>query len=115
MAKRHDILVEDPHLTSHAALILLRDKLSKEVIAEYLEFRLKFLGGFPELTCSHCGVTDLLVETDNTDLLATVDHKTPLSKGGALLDPDNCVVACYPCNNNRKNMGMEEFRRRKRQ
>ena len=57
---------------------------------------------------------DLLAETEDLDLLATVDHIIPLSKGGAQYDEDNCCVACFPCNNNRKADDMWDFRMRRK-
>jgi len=34
--------------------------------------------------------------------LATIDHVRPVSKGGARYDVENCVVACYACNQSKK-------------
>jgi len=112
---RHRVLVDDPNPKSHAALVMLAKRLSQaeEGLAEWLAFRLKFLGKFPELVCSHCGKKGLLKETENTDMLATVDHVVPVSKGGPKFDESNCLVACFPCNNNRKDLDLDEYRRRK--
>ena len=114
--KRHHVLVDDPHPQSMAALVLLAGRLQKETIQDWLNFRIAFLNSIisirGDLVCAHCQAKGLLIETDDTDKLATVDHVVPLSKGGEQFDRTNCIVACYPCNNNRKNRSIEEFRRR---
>lgn len=110
--KRQRVLVGDPHPQSMAALALLGIQLSEVERAEWLEFRLRFFKKQPELTCLHCGKTDLLVDTPDLHKLATVDHIVPLSKGGPMYDEDNCLVACFRCNNNRKNQDLEEFRKK---
>jgi len=101
---------------SYAAWVLLNKKLNiaEQNLAEWLAFRSRFLDKFPKLVCSHCGKKGLLKDTDDTDRLATVDHVIPLSKGGAQFDENNCIVACFSCNNNRKNLDLDEFRKRKK-
>lgn len=101
-----------------AALVLLTDQLQKETIQEWLNFRLAYLNHIisleGDLTCAHCGAKGLLIETEDTNRLATVDHVRALSKGGAQFDRSNCIVACFRCNNNRKNLDIEEFRKRRK-
>ena len=67
-----------------------------------MNFRREYLSRFDVLECFYCGKTNLKVETDNEKELATVDHVVPLSKGGDKYDPENLVVACFSCNNNKK-------------
>lgn len=38
----------------------------------------------------------------------TVDHKIPYCKGGKTI-PENLVIACYPCNREKDDMGVEEY------
>lgn len=117
ISRKLQVVVDDPHLKSGAALLLLTQKLmdakEKEIIEEWLKFRLDFLSGYKTLTCTHCGKTDLQIETDDEDKLATVDHVLPLSQGGDKYDTKNCIVSCYPCNNNRGDLSVSEYRRRK--
>jgi 5-methylcytosine-specific restriction endonuclease McrA len=48
--------------------------------------------------CFYCG-----------DRATTVDHLRPVSRGGAELDPENCVAACAGCNGSKGEMTAEEF------
>lgn len=43
-------------------------------------------------------------------LIASKDHKTPVSRGGSDLI-DNIVPACIPCNSRKGDMTEEEFRK----
>lgn len=43
---------------------------------------------------------------------ATIDHKTPKSRGGFV--KGNIVIACFECNNRKGNMTEEEFRTQRR-
>jgi 5-methylcytosine-specific restriction endonuclease McrA len=109
---KNQVFTEDPHLQSPAALHLLRKKLNDELNFLWLKFRNDFLSN-TVLTCTYCGKTDLLIETDDLNRLATIDHVIPRSKGGAEFDRSNCVVACFPCNNNRGDMDADEYKRRR--
>lgn len=100
--KRNRVWVKEPHVQSLAALVLLEKDLADSEVSEWLEFRLKFLNSH-ELICHYCGRDNLKLEVDVTKRaelkeLATIDHVVPISKGGAIYDEDNCVVACFPCN-----------------
>lgn len=100
--KRQRVLVMGPHIQSQAALVLLGVDYSKAELQIYLDFRHKFMSEFPELVCYYCGKRGLLEETEDRTKLATIDHQVPISKGGAVLDPRNCVISCVPCNQNKK-------------
>lgn len=69
--------------------------------------------------CNHCGLEGSFwaVEKDNgggvhlnlfgkdseeDDVLLTIDHMTPRSKGG-LMVPENLQTLCFPCNQNKSN------------
>lgn len=105
--KRPSVLISDPHPASTAALELLRRELAKQERKEWLDFREKFLREH-DLVCHYCGKANLKVEIEDMSsaaqrsILATIDHVIPISKGGKRLDPNNCVVACYPCNSKKK-------------
>lgn len=87
---------------SLAALVLLTSVYHRLEVEEWVNFRSEYLGQFDVLECFYCGKTNLKAETENKDELATVDHVVPLGKGGDRYDPDNLVVACFRCNNNKK-------------
>lgn len=90
-----------------ASLELLKKDLAKKEIDEWLRFRSEFLRNH-ELKCQYCGKKNLVPEIEDMSsarqrsILATIDHIIPISKGGAKFDPNNCVVACYPCNSKKK-------------
>lgn len=109
---RHNVLVDNPDPKSMAAAVVLRKRLSKETVAEWLRFRDAFLS-VRSLVCTHCGKTGLLKESDDPETLATIDHVIPLSKGGAQYNEDNCVIACGRCNGNRKNTDMAVWLKRR--
>jgi len=106
---RNKLYVDDPHVQSHAALSLLVTKLGEESHKEWLTFRVKYLSQFESLVCHYCGKEGLLIETDDEEHLATVDHVVPLSKGGAEFDPENLVVACLSCNGNKKDKDYDRY------
>jgi len=116
--KRNRVYVEEPHVQSLASLVLPEKELADREISEWLEFRLKFLNSH-ELTCHYCSKANLKLEVDITKKaelkeLATIDHVIPISKGGDMYDENNCVVACFPCNQkkgDRENFNPGRYRR----
>jgi len=109
--KRNKIFVDNPHLQSLAALVLLIGKYNKKTNEQWTVFRQKFLmsqiriwwkpwtwSKKSTLTCAYCGRDDLKVVDIHAKNCATIDHIVPTSKGGALTDPENCCVACRACN-----------------
>lgn len=111
---RPNILVISPPVTALAARELLRRQLAKEELENWVEFREQLLRENQQrndgkLVCYYCGRDDLVSEVEDMSsaarraILATIDHKVPLSKGGKQFDPDNCVVACCPCNEKKGN------------
>ena len=104
---RANILVEEPHIKSQAALVLLHKQLIRGVkyhgYKGWLRFRLETLERWQaergSLHCHYCGLGPLVIDTDNRDpMVATLDHRIPRAKGGAEFDLNNLVVACSPCN-----------------
>ena len=104
---KHRVMVKDPHVESLAARILLQSRLKKEELDEWFSFRADFLhrkkAELGVLKCHYCGKSGLVEEVTelsdvSSDMLATIDHVVPVSKGGEIRDESNLVVACYPCN-----------------
>jgi len=111
--KRQRVLVEEPHIQSMAALVLLIEDLQLTQLNEYLVFKETFFSKFDTLTCFWCGKENLQIETSDIDVLATIDHKKVVSQGGDLMNEENCLVSCFRCNNNRKDLDFEEYKKRK--
>lgn len=113
---KHNILVNEPHPQSLAALVLLTKKLAPkpESYKTWLKYRKWFLRQKlrqgRQLTCFYCHKGPLRPQSDNDDELATLDHVKPLSKGGERFNSSNLVVACYRCNSRKKNKDIEEFK-----
>jgi len=65
------------------------------------------------LCCSYCNKPNLIIELQDMKVplfkKATIDHVIPISKGGALFNYDNIVVACGTCNNKKGDKTVEEF------
>src|ERR1035437_9698121 len=101
---KHNVLVNDPHPQSIAALVLLTKKLAPRPISykTWLKYRKWFLKEHIRkhkmLNCFYCGRGPLKVQSDTDKELATLDHVKPLSKGGERFHSSNLVVACYACN-----------------
>lgn len=110
---RNTVLYSNPVIQSAAALVLLKTKLRKQELQEYLDFRATILDDekmlYGDLVCAYCGASGLnSVLSENPTkaefrVLATIDHVVPISKGGGKFDKDNVVVACYPCNQEKSN------------
>lgn len=102
------VFVEEPESTSRASYLLLKDYFTKQILDEWEKFRNAFFDKHEPLTCHYCSKTGLVREIqdpcnkEQLKTLATVDHIIPLSKGGKKYDESICVVACFPCNNRKK-------------
>ena len=57
--------------------------------------------------CWYCG---RILDGDRGKNEATVDHVTPISRGGSKKREENCVAACKDCNTEKSNMTLEEYR-----
>lgn len=116
--EKHRIESEDCSIKSLASLVLLRNDLLQQdadfIAADwrvqldfntgFLKFKLKEKG---TLTCVYCQKTNLYINEDYTkspptEFLATADHIIPKVKGGAPMNYNNLVVACWKCNSNKK-------------
>lgn len=86
----------------------LRFEISKNN-AKFLESK-KSLG---ELRCEYCKKGPLKVygfhEKFNKINGATADHRTPMSKGGAIFDFDNLAVCCHKCNQEKRNRDYDDW------
>lgn len=59
--------------------------------------------------CWYCGARVVLDPKGGAARMATVDHQTPISRGGSGAK-DNLVTACQTCNQQKANMTVEEYR-----
>jgi len=115
---RPKLLTHDPHPQSLAALFLLHKRLLRFVAYHgykgWLRFRFETLERWQQergsLSCHYCGRGPLAIDVGNGDpLVATLDHVIPRSKGGAEFDLNNLVVACFPCNQRKKDKILPEM------
>lgn len=114
--RRNVVLNDEPPVTSRAALVLLNAFLSEQERAEWNAFRLQFLRA-SSMTCEYCqkaGLTEELVPGQGFPMLATLDHVHPVSKGGAVYDPANLKVACFPCNKSKADLTLDEWLSRRK-
>lgn len=105
MNGKHTVRVENPHVESFAALVLLQRDYEMQQLADWLSFRDELLNAAlvrdGKLVCFYCGRDDLVemsAARKPPSNLATIDHVIPRSKGGGERDKDNCVIACFRCN-----------------
>ena len=111
MKMRHEVIVDDPIISTHAAAVLLSQKYKDWEIEEWITIKREFLRKSKEregdLVCHYCDKTGLNMEPDPTGKklgkLATIDHVIPISKGGSRTDEKNFVVACWSCNHKKGN------------
>lgn len=98
---KHTVLTRNPHISSLAALVLLKRTLRDTELAEWLLFRTAYLTKqrlvYGDLICVYCGKPGLLEEGAN-NVLATIDHIHPKCEGGSKYDESNLAVACFKCN-----------------
>ncbi len=93
---------------------------------QWLEFRDAFVTKQTELKCKYC---EKLLYSDvpykvlkkpkerfykrikniPKDLIATVDHVIPLSKGGEKFNESNLVICCPECNTSKSNKLLDEW------
>ena len=112
---QHNVLVNEPHNQSLAALVLLTKKLAPRPLnyRVWLRYRKWFLREHlkkhKKLMCFYCDTGPLKKQSDFTNDLATLDHVKPLSKGGLRFHSSNLVVACFACNSRKKDKDVDEF------
>ena len=103
-------LVEEPHVQSPASLLMLNKTLKKLDPTifnweEWLLFRTDYFNNILKekgtICCVYCGKDNLQIDTEDKSLLATIDHKVPVSKGGEVYNINNLVPSCYKCNQNK--------------
>jgi len=117
---RHLIFVEEPHQCSYANLVSLNKYLymqTDDCLLRWIKHRKAYLRKHLRkdntLRCEYCGKTGLRINTKKLPLLATIDHKIPLSKTRNKHDEKNFVIACYTCNSAKGVMSEREFRQNK--
>jgi hypothetical protein len=119
----HKVFVDHPNSKSYTSLVLLQNELllqDKDYLEEdwrkkiefsraYLHRRLKQDGC---LTCAYCSKTNLVIEDEGMsvpkNIIATLDHIVPLSKGGTNIET-NLAIACYRCNTKKGSLDLVEF------
>lgn len=110
------VFIQDPPITSPAALVLLAKQYLSLDRSIYTHFRMTHVrnawmreqlktnkdakGG---LTCAICGRIGLNPFAEHKKRQATLDHILELSKGGKWNDPNNFQVACHQCNGLKSN------------
>ena len=121
-----NVLVEEPHPNSLAGLLLLEESYHEQEekkdkmrdLQDYLDRRDAWLSTFPVLQCHYCGKGPLekgerelrkaFINSKNP-MLATIDHKVPVSAGIDPADTSNWLVACKNCNVKKADKPYETF------
>lgn len=111
---------------TYASYVMLKNYYTErdETIVNSFKFRMqkiafsrsylsKVLADKGCLTCSYCDKSNLVIEFDGMkvpkDVLATVDHVVPTSKGGGHFDVNNIRVACSTCNSKKGDKPVDNF------
>lgn len=103
---------------------MLHDQLGQQALQEWFDFRNAFLESELNrsgvLKCHYCGKQPLVVEVDDpTDKkklhwLATLDHVNARANGGGEYDETNLVIACFPCNNKKGDVPLDQWKKKRR-
>lgn len=118
----HKFLTRIPSIKSRAAYLLLKDKFRSQDVTykgihgirfKWLKFRKIFLIRHKEIhnsfICEYCGRPDLRDSERRSDSQVTLDHITPLSKGGQMFDLSNIVICCNICNRIKDSDSLKKF------
>lgn len=123
----HDIFLDPISPKTYASALLLNeyyhendvdfitkiDAINKRIqfSRDYLTQKKLELG---VLTCTYCPKTHLVIELEGMkvkhNIIATIDHIMPISKGGSIYDIKNVCVCCRECNSKKRDMFPEEFK-----
>ena len=120
----------EPTSKTHAASVLLRDYyhgLDEDYLKSYngrmerIQFSrntlTKWKGMLGGLFCVYCNKKNLEIEYDGMTVspgnMATLEHLTPVSKGGGVFDLAHIVCACGNCNRKRSNHELDEHLRQR--
>ena len=114
--KFQNVLVEDPHVSSQAALVLLiqyyaeRDYVAKgQTAGVWKRYRGRYIEEYKkthkEFRCFNCNRQLFENRTFTAPDRVTVDHIVELKFGGSLTDFSNMRIACNKCNSSRSNYG----------
>lgn len=116
----------EPNANTHAASVLLRNdlKLQDADFLDSFEGRMKRIEfsrdtltrwqkQLGSLFCVYCNKPDLQIEYDGMlvkrEVIATLEHLDPISKGGSPFDLEHIVCACGRCNHNRSNKDLDLY------
>jgi 5-methylcytosine-specific restriction endonuclease McrA len=112
----HNVLVQNPHPQSMAALVLLcRKYYPFPNYKKWLKYRKHILRKIyrtaKELRCHYCDKGPLRMHSrkHGDPSHATLDHVKPVSKGGERYSSSNIVIACWSCNKRKADMDVEAF------
>lgn len=68
------------------------------------------------LICHYCGIPHLVMNFKapgvKDKFKATLDHVIPRSRGGREFDEGNLVVSCYKCNQKKKDLLPDQFKKK---
>ena len=116
--RRNNVYVDEPHKSSLASLILLTKDYSSMKFDEWMVFVNELfdecLAMNGMLRCAYCYKPNLVREVKDFSkrgqrYLATIDHITPIAKGGGVHDKNNCAIVCFTCNQAKKDKIMPLF------
>jgi hypothetical protein len=120
----HKIYPDDPHIQSYASYVLLANDLllqDTDYLLSDWRIRVDFSRAYlhkvlkrdGDLCCHYCAASGLIIEEEGMSITAskkaTIDHLTPVSKGGDRFAEANIVVACERCNTKKADLTVEEF------
>jgi len=111
----HNVMSNNPHVQSLAALVLLTKKLTLKsygyrVWLKYRRWWIKeHLKTHDRLYCEYCGKGPLKIQSRNNNNIATLDHVIPISKNGPKFDSSNIVIACSACNGRKGDKDLNKF------
>ncbi len=103
---RNHLLLQDEDYISRIEIKKEKIQFSRDYLNQY-----KLVHG--DIVCSYCNNRHLVIEEEgmrvNQNIIATIDHIIPLSKGGDFKDPKNIRVSCGKCNSKKGSLPLNTF------
>lgn len=110
---KHEVYVEDVHVSSYANLVLLQRLYTQLENNHWQEQRSKFLyktlREAGKLQCRYCQRDNLKIKSHNKHEQATVDHVVQKFLGGDEFSQENFAVCCRNCNQAKATQSELEF------